>query len=452
MPQPLPTEGPRAPEAEQAVLAACLLEPEILDDLDLTAADFAEERHRVVFGACRELRADGHAVDLRTIQAFLEDRGSLGAAGGLAYLAGLDLALPDLARAPQYAEIVRDRALKRRLFEQGTRLMREATNGKTGLDIAARFRRIFEDLESPAGAGDRAEFGVVSRTVLEDARMRWEQYRETGEPVYGLKSGLPSLDAALTGLHQGFYLLAGSTGLGKSTLAWRIAQHVARSAPAVYVTFENSRENLVTKALCARAGVNTRHVRMGYADPDKLAAAAAELGEQLGSRLEVVDGDSHLTVGRVRAIARRAMERTRSRSCLVVIDYLQLWAKCSRELAAFSDPRLRVEALAAELLALSRRLDSPVLAVSSLSREGHRKSRQGEEPELEHLKESGDLEYGADVALFLMAARDRVDVRPPLQALELRVKKQRNGPQALVRLLYHTEHARVEEEDRREAS
>jgi replicative DNA helicase len=143
------------------------------------------------------------------------------------------------------------------------------------------------------------------------------------------------------------------------------------------------------------------------------------------------------------------MERAGAPACLVVVDYLQLWAKCSRELAPFSDPRLRVEALAAELLALSRRLASPVLAVSSLSREGHKRSREGGGPELEHLKESGDLEYGADVALFLSAAKDRPDVRPPLRALELRVKKQRNGPLAKVGLLAHTEHARVDEEDLR---
>ena len=453
MPQPLPTEGPRAPEAEQAVLAACLLAPEVLDDLDLTTSDFAEERHRALFTACRELRADGRPVDLRTVQAFLEDHGTLEAAGGLPYLAGLDLALPDLARAPQYAEIVRDRSLKRRLFDQGARLMRESANGKTGAELAAHFRRVFEELEAPAGAGAAVEVGGLAQRVIAVARASREQYEATGEPVFGVRTGLPKLDATLSGLQQGFYLLAGSTGLGKSTLAWRIAQHVARQVPALYVTFENSAENLATKALCAHAGINTRHVRMGYADPDRLATAAAELNRLVGDRLQVIDGDSHLTVGRIRATARRAMERARARSCLVVVDYLQLWAKCSRELAAFSDPRLRVEALAAELLALSRRLDSPVLAISSLSREGHRKSRDGESPDLEHLKESGDLEYGADVALFLTAAKERTDVRPPMQALELRVKKQRNGPLGKVALLAHTEHARVEEEEEvREAS
>lgn len=449
MPQPLPTEGPRAPEAEQAVLAACLLEPQILDDLDLLSIDFAEERHQALFTALRELRADGLPVDLRTVQAFLEDHGTLDMVGGLPYLAGLDLSLPDLAGAPHYAEIVRDRAVKRRLFTEGANLMRATNNGRSAAAIAAHYRRTLEQLESPAGAGDSLGARALAGEVVADARRRRQLYQETGEPVLGLRSGFPRLDAMLGGLDQGLSLLAGSTGLGKSTLAWTIAQHVARQAPAIYITFENSRTNLMAKALCARAEIDTRHVRMGYADPEKLATAAAELTDQIGDRLQVVDGDSHLTVGRVRAIARRAMEQAGASSCLVVVDYLQLWAKCSRELAAFSDPRLRVEALAAELLALSRRLASPVLAVSSLSREGHRRSRDGQSPELEHLKESGDLEYGADVALFLSAAKERTDVRPPLQALELAVKKQRNGPVGRVELLMNAAFARVVEEETR---
>ncbi|MDP9122925.1 MAG: hypothetical protein M3O15_16400, partial [Acidobacteriota bacterium] len=119
-----------SPEAERAVLAAVLLKPELLEDLPLSPADFYLERHQALFGTFQELLAEHRPIDLRTVQASLELHGQLGHVGGLAYLAELDLDLPDIGRIDTYAEIVRERAVRRRLEQAGRRMQEQAGNGE----------------------------------------------------------------------------------------------------------------------------------------------------------------------------------------------------------------------------------------------------------------------------------------------------------------------------------
>jgi len=106
---------PHNAEAERAVLGAILLDPAVLDEIPLAATDFYLDRHQVIFDTCRELAADGTPVDLRTLQARLEQTGEFDRIGGLSYLTGLDLDLPDVRRVGAYAAIVRERAMRRRL-------------------------------------------------------------------------------------------------------------------------------------------------------------------------------------------------------------------------------------------------------------------------------------------------------------------------------------------------
>ncbi|MCP3964396.1 MAG: AAA family ATPase, partial [bacterium] len=350
---------PHSEEAERAVLASVLLKPEVLDEIEISTTDFYLERHQVIFEAMVELAADRQPVDLRTLQAQLEQRGAFQQIGGHAYLAGMDLDLPDLGRVETYAGIVRERAGRRRLLEAAQRLAQEAYGGGelTAGELAARFGRELEELEDSGGVDSRVWASDLVGGVLEDAAERRRQREETGEAVLGLKTSIPRLDGLLCGLQRGLYLLAGPPGMGKTSLALQMALEAAREVPVVFVTYENTGASLLQKALCARAGLPIRDVTRGYADLEKLRVAAEEL-KPVMERLVLIDGDSRLTVGRLRARARRALEVRRAQRCLVVIDYLQLWAKVSRELRELTDVRSKVDTLGGELISLARRLDS----------------------------------------------------------------------------------------------
>jgi len=432
-------------EAERAVLGSILLDATLLEEIPLTATDFYLERHQVIWEACRELAADGSPVDIRTLQAKLEHRGELERIGGLAYLTGLDLDLPDIGRVGAYADIVRERSTRRRLLQAAERLDRRARTGQAdATTIAAIASRELEELQDPAGDERGPSSSRLLRQLIEDTQARHDRRMSTGEAVLGLHTGVPRLDGLLSGLNRGLYLLAGPPGMGKTTLALQIALHVAREAPVVYASFENSPANLLLKALCGRAALNARDVRRGYVKPQALAAAGAELGSVL-ARLDIVDGDGRLTVSHLRGRARRLRAAQGAQRCLIVVDYLQLWAKTSRELRDLSDVRAKVDTLGGELIALSKQLDAPVLALSSQSRAAGGYGRGGGETALDSFKESGDLEYSADVALFLTEARERKAV-PPAVALDLTVRKHRNGPTGTVELVFLPERGLLREE------
>ena len=280
---------------------------------------------------------------------------------------------------------------------------------------------------------------ALALDVVADARMRYEARKDTGKPVMGIKTGIGRLDEITGGLEEGLYLLGAAPGFGKTTLATQISGAVAGAGdPVVYVSFENSAANLVSKMLCARAGLNSRDVRRGYADPDRLARAAVELAPVL-ERIAVVEGTGRLTVAEVRGRALQMMHRAGGDECLVVVDYLQLWAKASAELRGMISARERVEALAGELRGLATRLKSPVLAIVSQNRaQGDYGANGKGAPTLDSLKESGDLEYAADVVMFLHPAKDRAAVEPT-RAVDLTVAKNRNGEQGKVELTFRAD-------------
>ena len=139
-------------------------------------------------------------------------------------------------------------------------------------------------------------------------------------------------------------LLAGAPGMGKTTLALQVTASATSDVPVVVVTFEHAPANLTLKLLCARAGVNPRDVQRGYADLAKL-RNAAQSWEPVAQRLAVVEGCSRLTVAQVRAQARCAMRQHQTERCLVVVDYLQLWAKVAEDLRGNFSIRERVDIL-----------------------------------------------------------------------------------------------------------
>jgi replicative DNA helicase len=262
-----------------------------------------------------------------------------------------------------------------------------------------------------------------------------------------LLTGIGRLDVILGGLGSGLYILGGPPGVGKTSFALQVSTTVAESTPVVFVTFENSAENLTLKALCARAEVDTQDVRRGTADLEHLAAAATQLRRDVAPRLAFIEGTLDLSVSDLHARAVELMNRLKTDRCLIVVDYLQVWGKAAVAYRELETARVRVETLGAALREMATALKSPVLALSAQNRQqgayGDGPGRTG----LDSLKESGDLEYMCDTALFLVGSRKRAAI-PPARALELEVKKHRDGDTGLVFLIFRPDISRFREADR----
>lgn len=262
--------------------------------------------------------------------------------------------------------------------------------------------------------------------VVADVAARRQAVKERGAAAVGLPTGIPTLDKLLGGLQPGLFLLAAEPGMGKTTFTLQLAAYVAQTGyPALFVSFEESLSRLALKAICARARLESKKFADGYGDPTELEQAVSEHGPRLQA-LYFVEGTARLTVPELKAKALQLMARWKTNRCLVVVDYLQRWAAGRRE---FTDFRHIVSGLVSELRELALRLDSPILVISSQNRPG-----QGA-ASLTSLKESGDLEYSADAALFIVEAKNR-SATPPARAVDLVLEKNRFGDKGTVKLIF----------------
>jgi replicative DNA helicase len=276
---------------------------------------------------------------------------------------------PDPAAQAQYLrELFQRRAIAAALESVAEELYNSKTSaGELG-------RKLEEAARRAQGLVEETQFGQLIPAhdllprVLEDAERRQKLCTETGRATRGPRTGIRKLDEILNGL-DGLLLLAGRPGIGKTSLVLHISGQVTREASVVYVTFENPPENLVLKAVCAQAGINTQDIDRGTADLEKLLATAVKWGRDVAPRLDFVQGTAHLSLTQLRSHVLQAVRRRKADRCLIVVDYLQLWAKYAAAYRHIQTVRGRVEALGADLRELATQLKFPVLAVSSQNRE-----------------------------------------------------------------------------------
>jgi replicative DNA helicase len=236
----------------------------------------------------------------------------------------------------------------------------------------------------------------LSGRVLENAAQT-QIDRAAGRQILGLPTGIVGLDRVLNGLSpRGLYILGGAPGAGKTSLSLQIACEVARQTPVLYLTYENAPDNLVLKAICRLALIQPGAVERGRADLSRLSAGAARFST-MSPRLAFVEGTRRITLDTLRVEAEQVIARHNSTRCLIVVDYLQRMA-VQQQNNSMAD---NVSSLSLGLRELASRLDSPVLAISSLSR-----ATSYDSPTLQGLQGSEDLEFAADVVLLLGIRQD----------------------------------------------
>ena len=341
-----------------------------------------------------------------------------------------------LGAARQLGELYQRRMLAQH-FQESLKALRD---GEPVDDLLTRSE---ESLASVRQAVKEVSIGRVLAvpdllpTVLEDIVARRLAMEETGSVAVGLPTGIKRLDKFLGGLQPGLHLMAAEPGMGKTTLALEIAASIAGAGhPVFLVSFEETPAKLALKVVCQQANLDMKQFTDGYGDPAELKRAVGEYGSKLAG-LYLMDGTGKLTIAQVKARALQVMSRWRAGRCLIIVDYIQRWASGRRE---FSEFRHVVSGLVSDLRELSMRLDSPVLAISSQNRTGQGSAL------LTSLKESGDLEYSADSALFLVDS-GRV-MTPPHRSVDLVIGKNRYGDIGQIPLIFRPDRGRFKEEAR----
>lgn len=436
--------APWSAEAEQAVLAAMLLDQdaalraaELVDD-----AMFYREAHRRLFRAMLALVERRVVIDHITLRDELLRRGELEAAGGHEYLAELVDAVPTAANLEFHARIVRDKAILRRLIETSTAIITEAYDGHSTatelLDVAE--SRIFTISQQRGDEG----FTRI-KEMLWPTMERIETLQRSGKAITGVPSGFLDLDAMTSGFQASeLVVVAARPSMGKTAFCLNIAAHAASEGQGVAVfSLEMSKEALVQRMLTATARVDSHRVRQGKLRDSDFTQLARAAGILQTYQLWIDDTPS-ITLLEMRSKARRL--KIDNDLKLIVVDYLQLMRS-----PEYSDNRVQeISDISRSLKALARELGIPVIALSQLSRASEQ--RGGErKPILSDLRDSGAIEQDADLVIFIHRPEyyDREDESKRGLA-EVMLAKNRNGPTGDVQLRFVREYTRFDNVSQRE--
>ncbi len=390
------TRSPRVPphsiDAEESVLGALLLSGDAANIAleKLHADDFYKPSHQQIFEVVQQLFDANEPIDAVTVSEGLRRDGSLDRMGGIEALTRLIDSVPSTSNAEYYAGIVEEHSLRRRLM-------------KVGGDIGVIAGNTQDPIAEVVDRAEQAVFAVAERQVGEGLQViddllgpaieKAEELQRNGSEVTGLSTGYRDLDSKLAGLHPtNLLILASRPGMGKTALALNIAQNVALAGNTVAIfSLEMSREEVVTRMLCANGRIDSQRLRTGRlseADFTKLSNAAGALYKQN----IFVDDSPGLTVTEIRAKSRRL--RRRPGLDLIVVDYLQLMNGSGEE-----NRQQEIATISRSLKNLARELHVPILALSQLNRAVE--SREDKRPRLGDLRESGAVEQDADVVMFI---------------------------------------------------
>jgi replicative DNA helicase len=416
---------PHSEESERAVLGAVLLQPELIDKVAarLHVSDFHLEPHRLLFAAMSRLHRAGTTIDLRTLQAELEQRQTFESVGGLSYIATLDLDLPDITRLDAYLDIVAERSARRALIELGGAAIRESLTGPD--DVANVLARLQKEIPSLLGSAVRSRL----RAAAEIVPPVLVEIEERPETLRGIPTGFAGLDRLTAGLRAGsFVLLAGRPGLGKSAFAANVVQNITirQGQPVGFWTLEMTEQELTLRMICSEADVPFPLVRDGYLSTRQW-GCVVRAARALAAAPLWVDETAELTITQLEARIRRA--HADQGIVLAVVDYLQLILPNRRG----ERREAEVAEISRTLKGLAKALGIPVVALAQLSREATK--RAGWRPTLADLRESGALEADADVVIFVHREFAFNPNAAP-DGAELIVAKHRHGETGTVELTW----------------
>ena len=438
---------PHSIEAEQSVLGGLLLDNHAFDRVaDLISGnDFYRDDHRRIWRHIAKLVEAGKPADVVTVSESIEASEDKDKTGGPAYLGALAQNTPSALHIRRYAELVRERAVQRRLAQVATEIAESALAG-TGKDSGQLLDEAESKIFQIAESGARRDQGLLEiKPVLARVFERIDHlyHRDNPSDVTGVPTGFTDLDKMTAGLQPGeLVVIAGRPSMGKTALALNIAEHVAvdNGLPVAVFSMEMSGTQLAMRLLGSISKVDQHKMRTGRLNDEEWGKLSEAIGKLHDTPIYIDEGGA-LNALEVRARARR-LKRQFSKLGLIVIDYLQLMSSSNPK--ATENRATEISEISRSLKAMAKELDVPVIALSQLNRAVDQ--RPDRRPVMSDLRESGAIEQDADVIMFIYR---EVVYKPDLPEdqrgmAEVIVGKQRNGPIGTVRLTFRGQHTRFE--------
>ncbi|MDO6387433.1 MULTISPECIES: replicative DNA helicase [unclassified Uliginosibacterium] len=435
---------PHSVEAEQSLVGGLLLDNSAWDRVaDLVSeVDFYRDEHRRIFHHIAKLIEQGKPADVVTVFESLDKSGDAQHVGGLAYLGEVANNTPSASNVRRYAEIVRERAILRKLVTVGDEIASGAL-APAGRDANLILDEAESKILSIRDEGARQNTGFVPiQPVLGQVVERIQELYDRDNPasVTGVPTGLADLDKMTSGLHgTDMIIVAGRPGMGKTSFALNIAESVALDAqlPVAIFSMEMPATQLVMRFISSVGRLDQHRLRTGKLNDDEWQRLSYSLGK-LHEAPIFIDETPGLNPIDLRARARRLHRQHGGKLGLIIIDYLQLMTSHKQ-----SDNRTaEISEISRSVKSLAKELNVPIMALSQLNRS--LEQRADKRPMASDLRESGALEQDADIIMFVY--RDEI-YNPDTQdkgKAELIIAKHRNGPTGMVPMTFIGEYTRFE--------
>ena len=433
---------PQSIEAEQAVLGGLMLDPSAFDRVadQLGDEDFYRRDHQLIYRAIRELVEKNRPFDAVTVGEWFESQGVAEQVAGGAYLIELAASTPSAANIKAYAEIVRDKAIQRKLIDVGTAIVNDGFQPE-GRDSAELLAKAEQEVFAIAEGHSRGRQDFVPiRKALIEAFDVLQKRAEAGTGVTGLPTGYHEFDQMTAGLQPtDLIILAARPAMGKTTLALNIAEYAAMKTkkPVAVFSMEMSASQLALRLISSVGRVNAARLRTGQLEDEDWSRISSAIRLLKETKI-FIDDTPALSPDALRAKARR-LKREHGLG-MIMIDYLQLM----QIPGSSGDNRTNeISEISRSLKALAKEFNCPVIALSQLNRS--LEQRPNKRPVNSDLRESGAIEQDADVIMFVY--RDdyyNKENSPDKGLAEVIIGKQRNGPTGSVKLKFFGEYTRFD--------
>lgn len=425
-------------EAEQAVLGCMFLTKYALQKgiESLNKDLFYLESHSKIFQVIAELTEKGTPIDMMTLSAELEKRKWLKQIGDMEYLTEVARSVPTAANIDEYIKIVEERAVLRRLIEEGTTIVTDAYQAEGTMNdiLDSAEKRILNVVKTRKGT----EFKPIQE-VLTKFQSDLERLAKNKGEITGIPTGFSDLDRITAGFHENeLIIIAARPGVGKTAFAVNLATNIAINAKKTVALFnmEMSAEQLMSRMIASVGHIDGKKLKTGSLEHNDW-KRVNEAMSQLANTKFYFDDTAGMTISEIRAKCRR-LASSGDGLDIVIIDYLQLIQGSER----YAGNRVQeVTEISRALKTLAMELHIPVIALAQLSRTVEGKGRADRRPILSDLRESGSIEQDADLVAFLYR-EDYYDrelmIDENTSKTEFIIGKHRNGPVTTIELIFKT--------------
>lgn len=442
------TTPPHDETMEASVLGAILIDVDAIIKIAdiISAEDFYDKRHERIYEAIMQLYEKRSSIDVLTLSNQLKANGYLDMVGGPAYLTELTNFVPTAAHVVEYATIVAEKGVRRRLLTVNSEITDLVGQENIGL------KELIEEAEAGLFRVSQRHVkqSIVSiEAILAESFERLDDLHKDKKKIRGIPTGFKDMDNMLAGLQRSdLFILAARPSMGKTAFALNLAHNVAVQAkePVLLFSLEMSKEQLVDRLLSMESGVDAWALRTGnLTDSD-----FEKIGHAMGTLSEApiyIDDTPGITVSDMRTKARR--EAHQHKLGLIIVDYLQLMSGGGRS-ASDGNRVQEISEISRGLKGVARELNVPLIALSQLSRSVE--SRTPQIPQLSDLRESGSIEQDADIVAFIYREEYYNPETDRKKITDILIKKHRNGPTGGVELYFDNEKQRFRSLDTRHAN